>query len=147
MAPKIIFADDGYVYAGKTINLAHQVQEWSNGLSQVNKGLTDIVIIPYCDLKLDLSRVPKACLFGAFIDHDAGTELIFAPQAFSHPASILYSSGTLRFFFFRGLLSYRSKNRIQTGISKCLVHSTEVSLCIIVALGGSSANDHLLSKA
>lgn len=97
VSPKIIFADDGYIYAGKTINLAHRVEEWSNRLSQLNSNLTDVVIIPYCDLNPDLSRIAKASSFDAFLNRDTGAKLTFALQPFSHPAFILYSSGTVSF--------------------------------------------------
>ncbi|KAM6517587.1 hypothetical protein FSOLCH5_008551 [Fusarium solani] len=36
VSPKIVFADDGYVYAGKFANLSHRISQWSGELRKKN---------------------------------------------------------------------------------------------------------------
>ncbi|KAH7142201.1 acetoacetyl-synthase [Dactylonectria macrodidyma] len=105
VSPKIVFADDGYVYAGKTIDLAPQIRKWSLDLQRQAGKLSDVVIISSCNLGMDLSDVEHECTFEDFLSRDSGHSLEFDMVPFSHPAFILYSSGT-------------------TGVPKCIVHST-----------------------
>lgn len=95
ISPKVIFADDGYVYAGKTINLEERIIDWSHQLGRETSKLIDVVVIPYCNLGSDLPKIHLGCTFQSFLDRDSGEELSFIVVPFAHPAFILYSSGTV----------------------------------------------------
>ncbi|KAF7557422.1 hypothetical protein G7Z17_g639 [Cylindrodendrum hubeiense] len=102
--PKLIFADDGYIYSGKLIKLGDRINQWSRALSGGSGTLKDIVLLSYCDLDVDISTVYRGCSYADFLNRGTGQKLDFAMLPFSHPAFILYSSGT-------------------TGKPKCIVHS------------------------
>ncbi|KAJ4307672.1 hypothetical protein N0V84_012567 [Fusarium piperis] len=91
---KLVFADDGYIYAGKKTNLQERIVDWSHQLGKGNDSLAGVVVIPYCGLESDLSRVYRGTSFEDFIGLEKGEELAFESLPFSHPAFILYSSGT-----------------------------------------------------
>lgn len=93
--PKLVFADDGYIYAGKTINLEKRIADWSHKLGSSCNKLSDIVVIPYCNLKPDLSNIHHGRTLNDFLARDSGEKLSFELVPFSHPAFILYSSGTV----------------------------------------------------
>lgn len=95
--PKIIFADDGYIYGGKTISLDHRIADWSHKLGQANRNLANVVLIPYCDLAPSLSTIHRGCTFESFLRRDSGEALNFRHVPFSQPGFILYSSGTVGF--------------------------------------------------
>jgi acetoacetyl-CoA synthetase len=90
-----VFADDGYVYAGKFANLSHRISQWSGELRKKNgDGLVNVVVVPYCGTDIDLSSIPSGCTLADFLARDQGDELGFEMVPFSQPAFILYSSGT-----------------------------------------------------
>lgn len=95
VSPKVIFADDGYVYAGKLTNLGDRTRDWSQRLGKDGCKLSAVVIIPYCNLPVDFSKIYKGCAMGDFLRRGTGKELVFEDLPFSHPAFILYSSGTV----------------------------------------------------
>lgn len=95
VTPKIVFADDGYVYAGKIVCLEDRIRQWAADLKQHSGKLADIVIIPSCDLGLDAKAVAGGYAFEGFVSRDTGDSLTFDMVPFSHPAFILYSSGTV----------------------------------------------------
>lgn len=96
--PKMIFADNGYVYAGKTANLQDRITTWSRELGQATRNLTDVVIVPFTDVSFDVSKVYRGCTLQSFLERDTGDDLKFNVVPFSHPAFILYSSGTVSIF-------------------------------------------------
>ncbi|KAF2806024.1 acetoacetyl-synthase [Mytilinidion resinicola] len=100
--PKLVFADDGYIYGGKLVRLGERIGDWSHRLAGGN--LSGVVIVPYCDLGIDTGSVYRGETMKDFIDGGVGRELDFDYLPFSHPAFILFSSGT-------------------TGAPKCIVHS------------------------
>jgi acetoacetyl-CoA synthetase len=97
--PVVLFAADGYFYNGKQIDSLEKVREIVAGLPSVRR----VVVVPYVSDRPDLSRVPKAQLFGDFIAGQTGGEIRFEQLPFDHPLYILFSSGT-------------------TGVPKCIVH-------------------------
>ncbi|MDX2321559.1 MAG: acetoacetate--CoA ligase [Moritella sp.] len=99
--PKLLFACNGYHYAGKKIDITEKVNEIAKSLPQLIK----LVIIPYLDAVAKPAAIDDSMLsswrhFYAAIPRS----LTFEPMAFSDPLYILYSSGT-------------------TGMPKCIVHS------------------------
>ena len=96
--PKIVFAADGYFYAGKRFDSLEKLQNILYELPSVEK----VVVISYTQTP-DLSDVPNSMHWNDFIDNHA-TEVSFTPLPFDHPLYIMYSSGT-------------------TGLPKSIVHS------------------------
>lgn len=136
--PKIVFADDAYIYAGRTVNLADRILKWSCSIGKMSKDLRDVVILPYCSMAFDASNVYHGCTFESFLARGTGRELSFSFMPFSHPAFILYSSGTVSVPPF--VLSSRNApliRTIQTGKPKCMIHSAGVSLPVeVFSYGG-----------
>ena len=98
--PKVLFACDGYRYAGKPTDLRDRVREVAEALPD----LVAIVGVPWLAEVPDWSRVPRAVTWEGFAARGAGESLRFERLPFDHPLYILYSSGT-------------------TGLPKCIVHS------------------------
>ena len=101
IAPKVLFAADGYFYAGKTLDSLTPLGEMLKQLPSVEH----LVVIPYTSAAPDFGKLgsaaAKATLWDAF--GTRGEKLQFTKVPFNHPQFILYSSGT-------------------TGVPKCIVH-------------------------
>jgi acetoacetyl-CoA synthetase len=98
IAPKVLFAADGYRYGGKTLDCMPRVAEVAQQL-----GVEQLVVIPYIGPQPQLPSVGsgRSCLWEDF--GTPGSALSFVPLLFNHPLYILFSSGT-------------------TGKPKCIVH-------------------------
>ena len=96
--PRVLFAADGYQYAGKTIDCLPTIASVCKEISSIER----VVLIPYLNTAATADAVSHSALFNSF--GKAGTPLSFAQLPFEQPAFILYSSGT-------------------TGAPKCIVHS------------------------
>lgn len=96
--PRIIFAADGYFYAGKRFDSLEKLKGMLKELPDVEK----VVIADYTQ-EADLSGLPLAISWDNFILDDPDP-LTFNQLPFSHPLYIMYSSGT-------------------TGLPKSIVHS------------------------
>ncbi len=98
ITPKVLFAADGYRYAGKTIDCMATVREVGEKIPSIER----IVLVPYVAERPALDDIDDAIAFADF--GSAAAPLKFEQLPFDHPAFILYSSGT-------------------TGVPKCIVHS------------------------
>ncbi len=101
IAPKLLFAVDGYVYAGKRIELAERLATIAGRLPAVQR----MIIVPYVSEQPCLSRLPAGAMMLAdwLAMVEPAAAMPFARLPFNHPLYILYSSGT-------------------TGAPKCIVH-------------------------
>jgi len=97
--PKVLFAVDGYFYAGKTHDVGAKVREILGKLPSVER----CVVVPYARPDPDLAGVRGGVTLDAFVSDAAAGEIRFAQMPFDHPLYIMFSSGT-------------------TGVPKCIVH-------------------------
>ncbi len=97
--PRILFAADGYKYAGRGHDIRAKLAEVAAGLPSVET----VVVIPYLAGEPDIAAVPKAVSLEAFAGGFAPGPIAWNRGPFARPLFILYSSGT-------------------TGTPKCIVH-------------------------
>jgi acetoacetyl-CoA synthetase len=94
--PTVLFAVDGYTYAGKPFSRVDTVRELQQGLPT----LRHTIMIPYLETATDL----RGTTSWHSVLSPQSSVLTFEPVPFDHPLWVLYSSGT-------------------TGLPKALVHS------------------------
>jgi acetoacetyl-CoA synthetase len=99
IAPKLLFAADGYVYGGKRINRMDALKVIVDGLPSI----TRTVVVPYAGRHLPIDGIRGAVTWAEFIEDHQVHEIPFVRLPFDHPIYILFSSGT-------------------TGAPKCIVH-------------------------
>jgi acetoacetyl-CoA synthetase len=92
IAPKILFAVDGYFYNGKWVDTSERIRDIVDRLLSVER----VVVLPHS------SGVGEHIHWQTFIDN-AALEPIFPEFPFNHPLFVVFSSGT-------------------TGLPKCIVH-------------------------
>ena len=85
LAPKVLFAVDGYRYGGRRFDRGSTIDELRAALP----GLEHTVVLPYLDAR---ARVEGTLDFHEFVDRPA--ELVFDDVPFDHPLWVLWSSGT-----------------------------------------------------
>lgn len=96
--PRVLFAADGYRYAGKRIDRLPSIANVCKQISSIER----VVLVPHLNADARAEQAPHAVLFDSF--GKPGAALSFAQLPFEEPAFIVYSSGT-------------------TGAPKCIVHS------------------------
>ncbi|MDR2239947.1 MAG: acetoacetate--CoA ligase [Zoogloeaceae bacterium] len=106
IAPKVLFACDGYWHNGRALDCLGKVAEIAARLPALER----VVIVPYAgggDSGGDsggIAAIRRGVTLAAFLAPHANEKTIrFEPLPFAHPLYILYSSGT-------------------TGAPKCIVH-------------------------
>ena len=98
ITPKVLFAADGYRYAGKTLDCMETIRAVKEKIASIEC----VVLVPCLNERPALDTIGSAVAFAQFGDSTA--PLSFEQLPFDHPAFILYTSGT-------------------TGVPKCIVHS------------------------
>lgn len=101
--PKVLFANDGYYYGGKTIYSLDRVKSIADNLNS----LKATIIVPYLndtDKQASGLSVESYIAWAEVLKCDKDKTINFEPMDFASPLYVLYSSGT-------------------TGKPKCIIHS------------------------
>lgn len=94
--PKIVFADEAYVYGPKTFDLRERIATWAKELlAEPASKLKNVIVIEQGKRGGDISNIPASCSFRSFLSRDRGDALAFDLVPFSHAGFILFSSGTV----------------------------------------------------
>jgi acetoacetyl-CoA synthetase len=97
--PKVLFATDGYRYAGKVFNTLDRAQALCDALPSVQH----LVVVPYVKAEPNLRGMDLAFAWRDLGRDEMSENLPVTRVPFDHPLFIMYSSGT-------------------TGLPKCMVH-------------------------
>ncbi len=98
--PKVLFTVDGYFYKGKPFSSLANAREIARGIPSLER----VVVVKYAEDSPDISGIPDAVAYDAFLSSEENPELPFEQLPFNHPGVIMFSSGT-------------------TGKPKCIVQS------------------------
>ncbi len=98
IAPRVLFAVDGYLYKNKPFPMLADVKAVVDAVPSIEK----VVIVPYVNERPDASGIRNAVLYQDFLSKDE--KIVFEQVPANHPVYIMFSSGT-------------------TGKPKCMVQS------------------------
>lgn len=98
--PKVLFTVDGYFYKRKKFSSLDNAAKIVGGMPSLEK----VVIVQYNESVEDISQIPNAVYYDDFVAREDYLEIRFEQLPFSHPAVVMFSSGT-------------------TGKPKCIVQS------------------------
>ncbi len=98
--PKALFTVDGYYYKGKQFSSLENAATIATGMPSLEK----VIIVRYIEGDSDISGIANSVYYDDFIAPEEKREIEFEQLPFSHPAVIMFSSGT-------------------TGKPKCIVQS------------------------
>ena len=98
IAPKVLFAVDGYLYKNKPFSMLASVKAVVDAVPSIER----VVIVPYIDEGPDIGGIAGAVRYGDFLGKEE--EIVFEQVPANHPLYIMFSSGT-------------------TGKPKCMVQS------------------------
>ncbi len=98
IAPRVLFAVDGYQYKNKPFPMLADVKAVVDAVPSIEK----VVIVPYVNEHPDASGIRNAVAYQDFLSKDE--EIVFEQVPANHPVYIMFSSGT-------------------TGKPKCMVQS------------------------
>ena len=87
--PKVLFAIDGYQYAGKTFDRLPLVADIQKALPTLQK----TVLVPYLNKEASGEGLSNVVMWPDLVQHTEA-ELVFEQVPFDHPLWVLYSSGT-----------------------------------------------------
>jgi acetoacetyl-CoA synthetase len=103
IAPKVLFAVDGYYYNGKIYDCLRKL----HGIAAALPTLERVVVVPYTEAEgrgaVSREGLPHSIWWNDFAASPAPGDIEFARLPFDHPLFIMFSSGT-------------------TGPPKCIVH-------------------------
>ena len=88
IAPKVLFAVDGYRYGGKAFDRRQIVAQLQQGLPSVEQ----VIVVPNLDRDAGTAGLTNALSWGEVVAGDAQLEA--EPVPFDHPLWVVYSSGT-----------------------------------------------------
>jgi acetoacetyl-CoA synthetase len=88
IAPKVLFAADGYVYNGKRCDSLERLAQISAAIDS----LEAVLVVPLLSDRPDISAVRGARHYREALPADPAP-LVFAQLPFDHPLFIMYSSG------------------------------------------------------
>jgi len=107
VAPKVLFAGDGYIYNGKFLDTLDKARQVAEALPSVVR----VVVVAHAGDMPEIDSIPGGIGYDDFMDSFAARDIPFRQFPFNHPVFILYSSGT-------------------TGAPKCIVHGAGGSLLV-----------------
>lgn len=90
VAPKLLFAADGYFYKGRRFDTIRNAAEVVRGIASLEK----TVVVSYAGADADISLIPNAVRYEEFASRGDPARGGFEQLPFDHPVYIMFSSGT-----------------------------------------------------